>query len=233
MANRDSKDKDGRPEFASRLYRERLKILRKGQEYSQADNVPKAVECYNQYLNGLALYHGTEEKNLNPSYFDKEKEVAELLLISHVYWDLARAYDRNPRLHQESIRCLDQFVKFTVGFKYQYVNARMLKNFIRKRLGHNIETFKDAHKKIQVESKSCFIATHIFGHEHDITNELRLFKARIAPYYLGQIFIECYYSLSPKLVAIFNSYPKLTRPIVILLDPLLKVIAQGSRKWRS
>lgn len=180
----------------SRIYQERLKMLRKAQEFSQNEDIPHAVECYGQYLNALASYYKVDEQKLSPNLFDQEKDLAELLLISHVYWDLAKAYDRSPRLQLESIRCLDQFVKFTQGYKYQYANARMLKNFIRKRLAHNPKAFKQTYDRIQVESKGCFIATDIFGSNSEITNHFRQFKFNyLTSNHTGKMLINSYYQV--------------------------------------
>ncbi|MBC99663.1 MAG: hypothetical protein CME63_18105 [Halobacteriovoraceae bacterium] len=181
-------------EITSKAYKERLKLLKKAQEFSQSDEIPKAVEYYGQYLNALALYYKVDESKLSPKLFDPEKDIAELFLISHAYWDLAKAYDRSPNLHLESIRCLDQFVNFTIGYKYQYANARTIKSFIRKRLAHNPAAFKQAYERIQVESKGCFISTDLFGSQHPITHELRQWKFSIQNTKLGFFFIESYYN---------------------------------------
>ena len=175
----------------------------------------------------LAQYHNVEEPKLNPKFFDKEKELAELLLISHVYWDLAKAYDRSPNLHSESVRCLDQFVKFTSGYKYQYVNARMLRNYIRKRMAHNINAFKQAYDRIQVESKGCFIASDIYGFHHKKTSTLRELKIKLVKTSFGKNFIEIYYNkLCPIYFYFFELNPSLhskliKKPIKIILNTFL------------
>ncbi|GAB4011873.1 MAG: hypothetical protein Fur0010_06950 [Bdellovibrio sp.] len=218
MPDKDKKY-DGK-EANLRIFQERLKFLKRGQEYNKADDIPRAVECYSQYLNCLATYFGVDEKKLSPSLFDSEKDVAEMLLISHVYWDLAKAYDRSPNLRIESVRCLDQFVKFTVGFKYQYVNARMLKNFIRKRLAHNPKAFKQAFERIQVESKKCYVASLVYGESHPHTDELRRFKARISNFKSGNVFISYYYLLSPYFVKIVETLPSFLRTPTISITRL-------------
>ena len=211
-------------EAVLKTYRDRLKILRKAQEYSQADDIPKAVECYGQYLNALAVYFGCEESQINPALFNPETDLAELLLISQAYWNLAKAYDRSPNLHVESIRCLDQFAKFTIGFKYQYGNAQLLKNFIRKRQAHNPKAFKQTYERIQIESKGCFIATDLYGENHIYTQNLREFKKLITPYRSGQWFAEFYYqTLCP-------IYFRFLRPLRFLIKPLITLLARISWK---
>ena len=210
-----------RIEVASKVYRERLKILKKAQEYSQADEIPKAVELYGQYLNALALFFKTDEQKLSPKLFDQEKDLAELFLISHVYWDLAKAYDRSPNLHIESIRCLDQFVNFTIGFKYQYANARTIKAFIRKRSAHNPAAFKQAFERIQVESKGCFISTELYGNYHPVTVSLRDYKVWSQQNFLGLSFIKFYYNQLCPLYFRLSQSNLLYRPTRVLFKGLI------------
>lgn len=188
-----AKKTDENLEAIPKVYRERLKLLKKAQEYSAADEIPKAVEHYSQYLNALALFYRVDESKLDPKMFDQEKDLAELFLISHAYWDLAKAYDRSPNLHLESIRCLDQFVKFTIGYKYQYVNSRTIKAFIKKRLAHNPKAFQQAFERIHIESKGCFISSELFGPQHLITQDLRLFKKELLRTQFGLGIVIFYY----------------------------------------
>ncbi|WP_372655578.1 hypothetical protein [Halobacteriovorax sp.] len=198
--NNNPPEEKKRPEGITNSYRERLKALKQARQYSVAGDIPKAVERYSTYLYALASYFGVTEDKLSPSFFDTEKEISELLLISHAYWDLSKAYDRSPNLHKESIRCLDQFVKFTNGFKYQHINAQMLKKFIKRKQAHNMKAFQNAYTKIQVDSKGCFIASYSYGPEHTVTNDLRKFKQAIVNYRLGFRFVEVYYNTSPAII---------------------------------
>lgn len=193
-----------KPEGLTNAYRERLKALKQARQYSAVGDIPKAVERYSTYLYTLASYFGVTEDKLSPSFFDTEKEISELLLISHAYWDLSKAYDRSPNLHKESIRCLEQFVKFTNGFKYQHINAQMLRKFIKRKQAHNLKAFQNAYTKIQVDSKGCFIASYSYGTDHNVTNDLRVFKQSILRHRFGFKFVETYYNTSPIIVDILE-----------------------------
>ncbi len=210
-------------ESVTQLYQNRFKLLRRGQEYSQNNNVPKATEYYRRYLSTLAAYFGIKEAQLTPKLFDPKKDLAELLLISHVYWDLAKSYDRSNNLHQESVRCLNQFVKFTTGYKYQHVNARMLKSFIKKKSAYHPKTFKETYEQIQVESKGCFIASDIYGSNDPKTQRLRHLKQKIQRWPLGTKFCELYYQ---KICPLYFSFHTecgniLKNPIKRILDLFL------------
>jgi len=220
MTNKEKEER--RPESVLASYRDRLKVLKQARDYSTRGDIPKSVERYSTYLNSLATYFRTTEDKLSPDLFDAEKEISELLLISHAYWDLSRAYDRSPNLHKESIRCLAQFVKFSIGFKFQHINAQMLKKFVKRKQAHNLKAFQQAHQKIQVESKGCFIATYSFGTDHQVTNDLRYFKKNLVRTNLGIKLVEFYYSTSPLIVSFFERIGPIGKFInITLLRPLL------------
>lgn len=199
---------DKKREQIIELYRTRLTHLKRAQLLVKDDRMAQAVESYTKYLGVLALYFDTTEDRLTPTLFDSEKDVTELLLISHAYWDLAKAFDRSPNLQRDCFRCLEQFVKFSIGFKYQHVNAQIIRKFNNKKQAHNPKAFEQAYHKIQISSKKCYIATSCYG-EFDIRTEtLRHFKLKIAPSELGKDFIDIYYRISPGIVNYFELHPK-------------------------
>ena len=200
---KDLKD-DRKREQIVELYRTRLSHLKRAQLLVRDDRMGQAVDAYTKYLGILALYFDTTEDRLTPTLFDPEKDVTELLLISHAYWDLAKAFDRSPNLQRDCFRCLEQFVKFSIGFKYQHVNAQIIRKFNNKKQAHNPKAFEAAYHKIQISSKRCYIATECFGAEDPRTETLRHFKLAIAPFELGLDFIDFYYRYSPSLVLFFQ-----------------------------
>jgi hypothetical protein len=204
---KDLKDERKREQVVE-LYRTRLSHLKRAQLLVRDDRMAQAVESYTKYLGVLALYFDTTEDKLTPTLFDPIKDITELLLISHAYWDLAKAFDRSPNLQRDCFRCLEQFVKFSIGFKYQHVNAQIIRKFNNKKQAHNPKAFEAAYHKIQVSSKKCYIATSCFGEDDFRTQTLRHFKLKIASYSLGLDFIDFYYQISPSVVLQFNSHPK-------------------------
>lgn len=200
---------DKKREQVVELYRTRLAHLKRAQVFVKEDRIAQAVDSYNKYLGILALYFDTTEDRLSPSLFDAEKDMTELLLISHAYWDLAKAYDRSPNLQKDCFRCLEQFMKFSIGFKYQHVNAQIIRKFNNKKQAHNLKAFEAAYHKIQISAKRCYVATMCFGFEHEKTETLRHFKLKIAKHNLGLDFIDLYYAHSPALVDYLERKPKL------------------------
>ncbi len=213
-------------ESAKKNYRDRLKYLRKGQESYQGKEISKAVQYYATYLKSLAEYFEVTETQLDPKFFDPRQDKAELLLISQVYWDLAKAYDRSPGLQSECIRCLGQFVKFTIGFRHQHINAQLLKKYLRQNRTVNQAAFKSAQSKILVESKKCYIATFAYGEDSLITSDLRVFKEKaLNNSKAGRLFIDQYYQYSPKLIEFCDRY-KATGALVttFFFKPLINTL---------
>ncbi len=202
--NPESKE---RKKKVTELYQNRLEALKKGREYFKKNEIKKAVDNYFQYLNSLSLWKETTEEDLSPKHFDKQQDIAELLLISHVYWDLAKAYDRAPKLSSEVHRCLNQFCQFTIGFKYQYANAQVVKRFIKRPIIRNKKAFQDAYKQVRISTKGCYIATHSLGQTHPITVELRNFRyTTLENSRIGSLFLKVYYTLSPLAVSFLTKH---------------------------
>ena len=214
------------------LYRTRLTHLKRAQVFVKEDRMNMAVDSYIKYLGILSLYFDTTEDKLTPTLFDPEKDMTELLLISHAYWDLAKAYDRSPTLQRECLRCLEQFLKFSIGFKYQHVNAQIVRKFNLKKQAHNPKAFEMAYHKIQISSKKCYIASECFGADDLKTETLRKFKKKIAPFETGKDFIDWYYSFSPSLIFYLEKRPALRMIFNKLVSrPLLSVLVYAIRPY--
>ena len=206
------------------LYRTRLSHLKRAQLFVKEDKMALAVDSYNKYLGILALFFDTTEDKLSPSLFHAEKDMTELLLISHAYWDLAKAYDRSPNLQRDCLRCLEQFIKFSIGFKYQHVNAQIIRKFNNKKQAHNPKAFETAYQRIQISSKRCYIATMVYGENHPQTHALRLFKKKISTSHLGLDFIDNYYRFSPLVVTFLAKHSFLRKYSTrIFIKPLLNL----------
>ncbi len=225
-------EEEGPSKLATRRYSERLSVLRQAQDYSQKDDIPKAVQSYSRYLDALANYFQCDESELHPRYFEKDNNLAEILLISQVYWDLSKAYDRNPRLHKESERCLQQFLKFSIGFKFQFINSEMIRKYIKKKLAYNPKSFDRAYQKIAVQSKKCYIATYAYGEGHQNLLLLRDWKSIIVTHDLGLKFVNIYYRFSPWLIAFCEKYPSLGRLLSTgIFRPFLNSFSNLIRKF--
>ncbi len=175
------------------------------------------VESVRRYLNAVAAFYGVEEKQLHPNLFKAYDHVSEQLLISHAYWDLCKAYDRSEKLQEEAVRCLKQFALFSIGFKYQYANSVMIKKYLRQRKANNVKAFQQAYDKIYVKAKGCFVSSFAYGSEHQITNQLRLFRDEVMESTSPGVWImDLYYRHSPSFVQLMNGLPAPLRSVALV-----------------
>lgn len=181
-------------------YADRLTVLRLAREYNQKKDVANAVKAYIKYIDALLKYFDVTEENLRPSLFEKDQNIHEIMLISQVYWDLAKAYDRSDKLQGECTRCLNKFVQFSTGFKFQYLNSEILRKYLKKGAARNTREFEKAFKKINLSSNRCYIATYCFGETSNEVKVLRALKTKIQKYYFGYYFIKLYYQWSPRII---------------------------------
>ena len=88
LSKEDEKKEKAR--FIQKRYADRLTVLRLAREYNQKKDVANAVKAYVKYIDALLKYFEVNEDNLSPLIFKKEENIHEIMLISQVYWDLAR-----------------------------------------------------------------------------------------------------------------------------------------------
>lgn len=184
-------------------YETRITIARQGRESFLKKDYITASKKYNEYLAILAETKNVDDiYMLSPAMFDQKSQVTELLLISHVYWETARITETTPKLQKTFSKSLNQFVKFSTNQPYQVINSEMLRKYIKKnkRISPQLGQLNQALSQIHIQSKKCFIASECFGYDHEITNELRVFKKELLKWPLGLKAVESYYRVSPKII---------------------------------
>jgi hypothetical protein len=165
---------------------------------------------------------------IKPQHFDQKKDVTEMLMISHIYFEMARMYDAVPKFHDESKRCLDQFILFSVNQPFQVINSELVRKHLKKSLFKNHEVFRQAYVQIFVQSKKCYVVTFCMGTHHPVTQEFRALKDIMLEYYLGQEFVRVYYKFSSVAVTSWENRPLaqfagkwLARPFLVFLSKTL------------
>lgn len=206
MSNKKDADKRKEKLVLQKRYEQRITTARHGREAFGNRDFVMAAKKYNEYLSVLAELKGVSDIYLlSPTHFDQKKEVTELLLISHIYWELARIHELTPKLQHAYSKCLVQFVKFTANQPFQVLNAEMLRKYIKKsKNSPQSALLNDTYSQIFIQSKGCYIATNCFGTNHIITKDLRKFRDNILRYKVGFKFVEVYYRYSPKLISVCN-----------------------------
>ncbi|MBF0361886.1 MAG: hypothetical protein HQK49_12790 [Oligoflexia bacterium] len=240
MEDKKDKPKKKNMRALNEKYTHRMTFVKQAHEMKYKGDFLNAIKYYNIYLNLIAEVKDIELVNLSPKHFDIKRELTELLLISHIYWEQVKILDRSPNLEKEFRRCLEKFLEFTVGLDYQIVNAEMLRKFIRKDKNiHKLE-FKEAYKRIYIDSKKCYVATHCFGNDHVITNELRCFKEFLLDHYFkhGHLFVKNYYFVSLPLIKFCEKHLLLSfiltnlifRPLLVIFFMIHYVFRRICRK---
>ncbi|MBC75754.1 MAG: hypothetical protein CME64_07040 [Halobacteriovoraceae bacterium] len=229
LSSKDEAKEKARKKLAlQNKYVQRITIAKHGREMFLAKEYIGATRKYTEYLTILSEMNEKDDiYELSPSMFDSKKDLTEMLLISHVYWELSRIYEMTPKLQKSYELALKQFIKFTVNQPYQVLNSEMLRKYIKnnKHRSKQILALEKAFSQIQVESKKCYIATHAFGQSHWVTNELRRFKEHKLAGAYGTKLTALYYFLSSKLVESIASQPLLGRVISLVSRPPLYVVA--------
>lgn len=212
-----------------RKYGTRITTARKARESFAAKNYVQATRLYQDYLVTLAeLKEVTDIYKLAPNHFDDKREITEMLLISHVYWDLARINEMTPKLQSAFNLSLNQFIKFTINQPYQVLNAEMLRRYIKRNKGRSPQTgaLNSAYNQIFIQSNKCYVATLCFGENHRITESLRVFKAVLSKTKYGLKFIEIYYRISSPLVSFLENKKMMAGIFRFIVAPPLALFAK-------
>jgi hypothetical protein len=157
-------------------------------------------------------------------------DVAELLLISGVYWDLAKLFDRtkSPQRQADFKHYLEKYILFSKGQPFQHVCLETLRKYIANDKPVHTAEFKHAYK-IMGGSSYCFVATSLA----DVCDErtlgrLRHFRdARLKRHAAGRGFVAWYYRSGPAMAAWADRQPRwLRRAMGLGLDWLAWAVSR-------
>lgn len=205
----------------------RITVAKYGKEYMDSGDYSNAIVKYVEYLQTMAEYKQTKDYfSLSPSHFDPKKEITEMLLISHIFFEMARVYDAIPKFTDEAKKCLDRFTSFSANQPYQVVNSEMIRKYLKKEAFKNKEMFKTAHQQIFVQSKKCYIVTFCYGTEHPVTQHYRLFKDWLLNYEFGQFLVRFYYRHSSLAVEKWQHRQAMKIIGRYLIRPILSVFSK-------
>lgn len=182
-------------------FENRITIAKYGKESLDAGDYGSAIRKFVDYLTILAEVKGLQDfYQLKISMFDSKKDLTEMLMISHIFFEMARLYDAVPKFHGDTEKCLDQFVHFSANQPYQVVNSEMIRKYLKKSVFKNPEMFRSAYQQIYVQSKKCYIVTFCYGEQHPITRDCRRLKDWLLDFRIGQEIVRLYYCFSSEIV---------------------------------
>lgn len=182
-------------------YDNRITITKMGKIAFDRGDYGTALQKFIEYMDIISTFKGGKDLyELKPSHFDPNKEITEMLMVSHIYFELARIYDAVPKYSEESKKCLKQFVTFSANQPYQVVNSELIRKHLRKSAFKNHLAFREAYEQIYVQSKKCYIVTFCYGDQHPQTLLYREFKDVLLNSSLGHEMVRLYYKFSSDIV---------------------------------
>jgi hypothetical protein len=202
-------------------YEHRITIAKNGNIANRSGDFGNSIKKYTDYLGILAEVNKCDIYSLSPDMFDHKKQVTEMLVISQIYFELAKLFDLSERFEGECIKAMDRYIAFSVNQSYQVVNSEVLRKSLRKGKMKHPEHFFAAYKLIQVKSAKCFIATFCFGNDSLETTHLRAVKKNLLKSPYGFELVDFYYRFSPKIVAIAEQNLIIKHLVIIFFKPLL------------
>lgn len=210
------------------LLKKRMEIAKEGLRLMQTGHTIQAVKHYQQYILILEFWKKCGRDGLTIDLFDRKKDLYEIVMLSGIFWDMAKLYDRAKHESQrtELNLCLQKYVIFSKGMPFQALSGEALRRYLGSgRCQHRLE-FKKTYAALTGDR--CFIATSLLDvtDPHTITY-LRGFRdGSLRRYPLGRVFIRLYYKHSRKFVPLLDHSPLFFRRI---LGKALDLIAERTR----
>ena len=206
------------------LFQRRMELARNGATAFREGKIRESLQNYYGYLDVLERSKNIPRGKLDPKYFDQKKDIAELLLLSGVFWDLAKIYDRGGKKSTDKVlQFLDMFVTFSSGMPFQKISAELVRKFLVNGMPKHRAEFKDTH--IRLGGGKCFIATAVEDYcEPQTLPLLRRFRDQyLLKRAWGRGFVRVYYRLGPGLARLVLRTPEgLQKKIAKKLDQVAK-----------
>lgn len=196
-----------------KLQGQRIDIARMGVLAYQKHKVGDAAKAFHSYLRILEELKGCQEGGLMPTHFDFKKDLQELLLISGVYWDLAKMYDHSQTQDKtrEFHHYLRKYIIFSKNMPYQVLCAETMRKYLS--TGHpvHLKEFKQAY--VEITGTKCFVATSLVDVIAEPTiDRLREFRdQRLLRSFAGRAFVRAYYAVGPIIARALDCCPRAIR----------------------
>lgn len=198
------------------LFKRRIDLARKGLKDYQERKIGSAVNAFSTYLKVLEEFKGVPEGGLTPALFDLEKDIHELLLISGVYWDMVKLYDRtkSPEKQKDFEHYVSKYLIFAKNMPYQALCAETVRKYISTDRPVHKDAFKNLYK--QLGGEKCFVAGALVDLIAPTTlpilreyRDNRLQKSRS-----GRAFVLIYYQVGPLLATCVERSPLALRRLL-------------------
>ena len=200
------------------MLRRRIELAQSGVRAFENRKITEAVKSFHSYIRILEDWKSVPEGGLKPAHFDITKDVPELLLISGVYWDLVKLYDRTKSAdkHREFLHYMEKYILFSRGMPFQHVCLETLRKYISNEKPVHKAEFKNAYKLLGGGDLTCFVATSLIDVcDEETLPRLRRFRdERLERTRAGRAFIAWYYRNGPRLAAAADRAPEIVRTVM-------------------
>ncbi|MBU6153615.1 MAG: hypothetical protein KGP28_04870 [Bdellovibrionales bacterium] len=196
-------------ERMAKLLTKRMEYARNGATAFKAGNLEEALRNYFGYIEILEKIKEVGRDELQPKNFDLKNDMAELLLLTGVYWDLSKIHDLGGKKSYDRFRFyLDRFTMFSRGMPFQHVSAELIRKFLVNGSPRNRKELKNAH--LQLGGGKCFLATAVEDHLPARTlPRLRQFRdLRLMESAAGRCFVGAYYFVGPWIARVLIRTPE-------------------------
>jgi hypothetical protein len=215
-----------REEQRRELLRKRIEIAKDGVRLSQEGRVIESIKRYQQYILILEMWKKCGRDGLRIELFDRTKDLYEIVLLSGIYWDMAKLYDQaKTKSQREELKLsLDKYVNLSKGMPFQALSGEAIRRYLGSGRCRHRPEFKAAY--VALTGERCFIATALI----DVTDpatipRLRAFRdLRLRRFKAGRAFIKAYYAHSRKCVPIVDAAPE---PVRKALGKILDVASHA------
>lgn len=218
-----------------KLLSQRIDIARIGVLSYQKHRVGDAAKSFHSYIRILEELKGCQEGGLMPTHFDFKKDLQEMLLISGVYWDLAKMYDHSqtPDKVREFHHYLRKYIIFSKNMPYQVLCAETMRKYLS--TGHPVHSkeFKQAY--VEITGTRCFVATSLVDVIGERTiDQLREFRdTQLLKSRTGRVFVRIYYAAGPSLAALLDRAPRGVRiRVARRLDAMARLLERRADSTR-
>jgi hypothetical protein len=211
-----------------KLLGQRVDIANMGIAAYKNRQMGEAVKHYYTYIRILEQSKRVQENQLHPGVFDTKTEMPELLMLSGIYWDLAKLFDRTKSKDKfkDFAKYLEKYILFSKGMPYQALCAEAIRKYLKMEKAIHKDAFKNAYKVMGGKTK-CFVATSLIDVTvPDTLFELRRFRDQVLKKnHPGRMFVAWYYRKGPKIANRLDEAPHWLRRLCgVTLDFIGRVI---------
>lgn len=226
-SNKQAREEREKMLILKHKFENRITTVRFGKECLDAGDYAGALNRFSEYMHIISDIKGCKDfYHIKVSHFDPKKDITELLMVSHVFFEMARIYDAVPKFHPDSAKCLEQFVHFSANQPYQVVNSELVRKHLKKSVFKKPEVFRNAYQQIYVQSRKCYIVTFCYGDSHPVTAEFRKMKDWLLQSGWGRELVRIYYSTSSFMVPRWENSPSMRVVGSYLIRPCLLLFSK-------